>query len=124
MSELPVSCPLAKLQKVTGAKGTARINAYSCLAHLLAMDWSKVRLPEGKATRVQASEVAELDFSKLYVASKLIKKSMSAMLQTAVYTYIGRCWPAHEERLIAKAAQLGLEPEELFSKIANDEIEV
>lgn len=73
---------------------------------------------------MQASELAELDYSKLYVASKLIKKSMSAMLQTAVYTYLSRTWPAHEGRLIAKATQLGVEPEDLFTKIANDEIEV
>ncbi|MEO0986875.1 MAG: hypothetical protein AAFY20_15165 [Cyanobacteria bacterium J06639_14] len=94
------------------------------MTNRLAMDWSKVKLPKGRTTKIQASELAELDHAKLYVASKLIKKSISAILQTAVYTYLSRNWLAHEERLQAKAAQMGLDPEDLFSKIVNDEVEV
>lgn len=85
------------------------------------MDWSKVRLPNPKNARPQVGELGDLDYWKLVVASKLVKKSMAAMLQTAVYTYLTRAWEQHEARLTIEANREGISPEEMFQRLVNEE---
>ena len=88
------------------------------------IDWGKLKLPKLTSTRLQATEIADLDYHKIKLASKVLKKSMSSILQTAVYTYLGKNWKEHEDRLIIKAVELNMSIEELAEKLLNDEIEV
>lgn len=83
------------------------------------MDWEKVTLPTPKNARPQTGELGTLDYWKLVVASKLVKKSMAAMLQTAAYTYLARNWDEHEKRLIVEAQSKGKTPEEYFMELAD-----
>ncbi len=85
------------------------------------MDWSKVELPEVKPTRFQCGELSRLDHWKMVVASKLLKKSIASMIQTAVYTYLSRNWEEHEKRLMAEATAQGTTPEEMFQKLIKDD---
>lgn len=85
------------------------------------MDWSKVDLPDVKPTRFQCGELSRLDHWKMVVASKLLKKSIAAMIQTAVYTYLAKNWEEHEKRLIVEAAREGITPEEMFVKLLSEE---
>lgn len=85
------------------------------------MDWSKLRLPTPKTPRPQVGELSTLDYWKIVVASKLIKKSVAAMLQTAVYTYLSRSWEEHEKRLLIEATKEGLTPEEMFMRLVGEE---
>ena len=88
------------------------------------MDWSKIDLPDPPNSRPQTGELGRLDYWKLSVASKLIKKSLAATLQTAVLTYLKQNWPDHEARLQIEASNKGLTVEEMFEKIAQGEIEI
>jgi hypothetical protein len=82
------------------------------------MDWTKVKLPEQKRPkRFQAGELSELDHAKILVISQLLKKSVSSIVQTALYTYINRNWAEHEQRLIAEATRDGVTPEEKFCQL-------
>jgi len=85
------------------------------------VNWSKVVLPKPKNARPQVGELSDLDYWKLVVASKLVKKSLAAMLQTAVYTYCSRNWEEHEKRLILEANKEGITPEEMFVKLAQQD---
>lgn len=85
------------------------------------MDWSKIKLPSPKNPRPQVGELSDLDYWKLVVASKLLRKSIAAMLQTAIYTYLSRNWEEHEKRLQIEANKEGLTPEEMFVKLAGDD---
>lgn len=87
------------------------------------MDWAKVRFPEKFATkRYQIGELSTLDHAKLLVHSYLVKRSIAEVLKTAAYTFLSRNWEkSMENRLSAEASRLGLTPEELFSRIINDE---
>jgi hypothetical protein len=87
------------------------------------MDWEKIELPDIKPTRFQCGELATLDHWKLVVASKLIKKSVASMIQTAVYTYLQRNWEEHEKRLIVEATRAGITPEEMFTRLITGEID-
>lgn len=86
------------------------------------MDWNKLKLPAPKNPRPQVGELGTLDYWKLVVVSKLIKKSLAAILQTAVYTYISRTWDEHEKRLIVEATKEGLTPEDMFMRLVNEEM--
>jgi hypothetical protein len=85
------------------------------------MDWNKVTLPSPKNPRPQVGELSDLDYWKLVVASKLIRKSIAAMLQTAVLTYLARNWEEHEKRLTVEANKEGITSEEMFVKIAQED---
>jgi hypothetical protein len=85
------------------------------------MDWSKIKLPTPKNPRPQVGELGDLDYWKLVIASKLIKKSIAAMLQTAVYTYLSRTWEEHEKRLVIEANKAGVAPEDMFMQLVADE---
>lgn len=85
------------------------------------MDWDKVHLPPPKTPRPQVGELGTLDYWKIVVASKLIKKSIAAILQTAVYTYLSRTWEEHEKRLIVEANRQGITPEEMFMKLVEED---
>ncbi|MBW4523413.1 MAG: hypothetical protein KME16_27555 [Scytolyngbya sp. HA4215-MV1] len=85
------------------------------------MDWSKVDLPAPKNPRPQCGELGDLDYWKMVVASKLIKKSIAAMIQTAVYTYLSRNWEEHEKRLQIEATREGVTPEEMFMKLSSED---
>lgn len=85
------------------------------------MDWSQVKVPNPKNARPQTGELGTLDYWKLVVASKLIKKSLAAMLQTAVYTYLSRNWDEHEKRLQIEANKAGISPEEMFMRMIDEE---
>ena len=89
----------------------------------LPMDWTKVNLPTPKNPRPQVGELGDLDYWKLVVASKLVRKSIAAMLQTAVYTYLSRNWEEHEKRLQVEANKEGITPEEMFTKLASQQDE-
>lgn len=85
------------------------------------MDWTKVKLPTPKNSRPQVGELGTLDYWKLVVASKLIKKSLAAILQTAAYTYLSRNWEEHERRLMVEAQSQGKSPEQLFMELIEEE---
>jgi hypothetical protein len=85
------------------------------------MDWSKVTLPSPKNPRPQVGELSDLDYWKLLVASKLVRKSIAAMLQTATYTYLSRNWEEHEKRLTIEANKQGISPEEMFVRLASQD---
>jgi hypothetical protein len=86
------------------------------------MDWTKVQLPKTKTPkRFQSGELADLDHWKLIVAAKLLRKSVAATIQTAVYTYLQRNWAEHEARLEVEAQTRGMTPEELFMELTNGE---
>ena len=90
------------------------------------LDWSKVRFPEQpKTKRYQIGELSTLDNAKILVHSVLVKRSVAEVLKTAAYTFLARHWEkSMEVRLVAEASRLNMEPEELFSKILNGEIEL
>jgi hypothetical protein len=100
-----------------------RLTMISITYQLPVMDWSKIRLPAPKTPRPQVGELSTLDYWKMVVASKLIKKSLAATLQTAVYTYLSRTWEEHEKRLLIEASKEGLSPEEMFMRLVNDDQE-
>jgi len=85
------------------------------------MDWSKINLPEKKPLRFQCGELSTLDHWKLTIASRLLKKSVASMIQTAVYTYLSRNWEEHENRLIVEANRLGITPEEMFVRLTEED---
>lgn len=85
------------------------------------MDWSKVTISTPRNPRPQVGELGLLDYWKLVVASKLLRKSIAAVLQTAVYTYVGRTWEDHEQRLIVEAQARGITPEELFMALTQED---
>ena len=83
------------------------------------MDWTKVILEKSpKSARPKMGELSKLDYAKIKVISRLIKKSIAAIIQTAVLTYLSRNWEEHEKRLIVEANATGKTPEELFVELA------
>lgn len=84
------------------------------------MDWSKVKLPKPKNPRPQVGELSDLDYWRLAVAAKLMKKSIASSLQTAVTTYVRRNWDEHEALLQIEAAQQGITAEEMFVRLAEE----
>ena len=74
--------------------------------------------------RPNVSTLSELDYAKMVVAGKLLRKSVGAVVQTACYTYLSRNWPNHEERLIIEARQRGISPEDLFNGLVSGEIDL
>jgi hypothetical protein len=85
------------------------------------MDWTKLNLPDPRNSRPQVGEIGRLDYWKLVVAGKLIKKSLASMLQTAVYTYLSQNWEEHEKRLTVEATRAGVTPEEMFTRMVNED---
>ena len=85
------------------------------------MDWSKINLPEKKPLRFQCGELSTLDHWKLSIASRLLKKSVASMIQTAVYIYLSTSWEEHENRLIVEANRLGITPEEMFVRLTEED---
>jgi hypothetical protein len=86
------------------------------------MDWNEVNFPKiKKPRRYQCGELADLDHWKVVAASKILKKSVSACLQTATYTWLQRNWAEYEERIRVEASIKGLTPEEYFNQLINDE---
>jgi hypothetical protein len=86
------------------------------------MDWEKIDLPDPKERSPKSGKLSNLDYYKLLVASRIIRKSIMATIQTAILTYLGRNWSDHEDRLKLEAKQRGMTPEQLFEAIAKDEI--
>ena len=86
------------------------------------MDWDKVDLqPESDRKSVRA-DLSLLDYVKLRVVSKLLRKSIQSTVQTAIYTYLQRNWKDYEDRLTVEAKTLGLTPEEYFSELAKPDV--
>ncbi|MBD1911264.1 hypothetical protein H6F91_11960 [Leptolyngbya sp. FACHB-8] len=85
------------------------------------MDWSKVKLPTPKNSRPQVGELGTLDYWKLVIASKLVKKSLAAMLQSAAYNYLASNWEEHERRLMVEAQSQGKSPEKLFMEMIEED---
>ncbi|PSN12325.1 hypothetical protein C7271_23660 [filamentous cyanobacterium CCP5] len=85
------------------------------------MDWKSMELPKPKNPRPQVGELGLYDYWRLVVASKLVKKSVAAILQTAVITYLERNWEKHETRLTLEANEQGISPEEMFLRYVNDD---
>jgi len=88
------------------------------------MDWDKVDLSGVKAANPKTGRLSPLDFAKLTVAGKLIRKSAAACIQTAILTYLQRNWEEHERRLSFEAKERGMSPEDLFSGLAKGEIDL
>jgi len=88
------------------------------------MDWSKVDLPEPKDRLPKSGKLSNLDYYRLVVGSKIIRKSLMATIQTAVITYLDRNWDKHEDRLKMEATQRGITIEQLFEGLAKDEIQL
>lgn len=81
------------------------------------LDFSKIDIPESKTPRLYSSPLSQLDYAKILVISKLIKKSQSAIAQTAILTYLNRNWEKHLKRLCVEAKQKGITPEEYFEEL-------
>lgn len=85
------------------------------------MDWKSMDLPKPRNPRPQVGELGLYDYWRLVVASKLIKKSIAAILQTAVISYLEHNWEKHETRLTLEANEQGLTPEEMFMRYVNED---
>ena len=83
---------------------------------------AKINLPEIKSTKIQIQKLGKLDYAKLLVACALIEKSVSQTGQTAIYTYLSRNWPQHEERLQVEANSRGISLEEAFIELLNESL--
>lgn len=88
------------------------------------MDWDKVDFPDIKNRAPQSGALSTLDYWKLVIASKILRKSVRGIVQTAIACYLARNWAAHEERLGVEAKRLGIRPEELFERLARDKGEL
>jgi len=88
------------------------------------MDWDKVDLAGVKAASPKTGKLSPLDLAKLIVASKLIRKSVMACIQTAVLVYLQRNWEESERRLSFEAKERGMSSEDLFSALAKGEIDL
>ena len=88
------------------------------------MDWDKIDLPDPKERSPKSGKLSNLDYYKLLVASRIIRKSVMQTIQTAILTYLNRNWKDHEDRIIMEAKQRGITPEQLFEAIAKDEIDL
>jgi hypothetical protein len=88
-------------------------------------DWSKIELPKptDAQLRPNAGKLSDLDWAKLQVKGALINKSIGAILQTAVITYVQRTWPADLERLHIVANRERISIEEAFERIARGQLE-
>lgn len=88
-------------------------------------DWSKVNLPKASEAQLRPNVgmLSDLDWAKLQVKRALIKKSVGAILQTAVITYVQRTWSADLERLHVLANREGLTIEEAFERIVSGQLE-
>jgi hypothetical protein len=84
------------------------------------MDWEKVTVPDFRNTKLQATGVGELDYAKIMVITRLVKKSQSQVVQTAVDTYLERTWEQHEDRLQIEANKRGIPIEECFIELLNE----
>jgi len=84
------------------------------------IDWSQVKVPEVKDTRIWVGKLSQLDYAKFLVASKIMNRSLSANGQSALTAYVRKNWAEHEEILIVEAIQKGLTPEEYLTKILSE----
>jgi methionyl-tRNA synthetase len=88
------------------------------------MDWTQTPLPAPKNPRPQSGEMSRLDYWRLYVISKLSKKSMASVTQTALVTYLRQNWDEHEQLLTVEATARGMTPEQLFAALVEDRIDL
>lgn len=87
------------------------------------LDYSRLQLPEYQNTRVNSAPLSPLDFAKFKVGCKLKRRSMSGNAQQALTAYVLRWWADDEQRLLVEANRLGITPEELFNRLAADEVD-
>lgn len=87
------------------------------------MDWDKVVVPEIKNRSPRSGQLSDLDYLKLVASAKILRKSLMAVVQTAILCYLARNWDSHEERIRVEAQRLGIEPEELFQRLVDGEDE-
>lgn len=87
------------------------------------MDWKSMELPKPRNPRPQVGELSLYDYWRLVVSAKLVKKSIAAILQTAVITYLERNWEKHETRLTLEANEKGISPEEMFMQYVGEDSE-
>ena len=83
------------------------------------MSWVEVDVSKVK-TAFKTADIGALDAAKLRVMASLLKKTLSATVQTAIYTYIARNWEESLQRLEVESKLLGISPETLFNTIVND----
>lgn len=83
------------------------------------LDYLKIHIPTD-VSRVTIGGLNTQALAWLNVAGYLLKKSLSQMCQTAVYTYLARNRQAHLRMLMTEAEQRGLSPEETFEQIVDE----
>jgi hypothetical protein len=82
-------------------------------------NWAELDLTKVK-TQFKASDIGTLDAAKLRVMAFLLNKTLTACVQTALYTYISRNWSDAQDRLTVEAQLRGMSSEELFNAIVNE----
>ncbi|MGL5075416.1 MAG: hypothetical protein ACRDBG_06175 [Waterburya sp.] len=87
------------------------------------MNWEQLELPEPPKAMPRTGDLSVLDYWKLYLVTKAIKKSLMSVVQTALLTYLQRNWDAHEERLKVEAKLKNLTLEEYCQKLINKELD-
>lgn len=87
------------------------------------LNYLEIKIPNYKVTRINSAPLSSLDFARFKVGCKLKRRSLSSNAQSALTMYILRCWEEDEKRLIVEANRLEITPEELFNRLANDDIE-
>lgn len=90
------------------------------------IDWKVVseKLPaEKNPARFQAGELSGLYHWRLVAASKFLNKSVAAIIQTAIITYLDRQESKHALQIRVEAELLGISPEEYIVKIVNEKTE-
>jgi hypothetical protein len=87
------------------------------------MDWNEVGLdePTRSQTRPVCGALSTLDAAKLIVIARLQQRSVAAIIQEAVLTYLKETWEANEDRLIVEANRQDKTPEELFVELYSGE---
>ena len=83
------------------------------------LDYSKIDIPT-EVTRMSISGVNLQALAWLNVSGYLLKKSLSQMAQTALYTYLARNRQSHLRMLVTEAKQRGKSIEQTFQEIVNE----
>lgn len=86
------------------------------------VDWSKVTVPPKVLNdpRIFTSRMAELDYLKFVIASKLMERSLGNNAASALTAYVARHWERHLEALTFEAQKKGLSTEAYISQLLGE----
>lgn len=81
------------------------------------LDYSNLKLPPVRDTRVFSGKLSDLDYAKLKVMSKLNNEGLAGFSKTALSDYVSNNWENYLNELRVKATQENLTAEEYFTKL-------